>query len=558
MYFDEVNGPTPNLDEVKAIYNDVEQTINSSTDVDEMIESLKKWNRLRCEIGTWRSLVDLKNCQDTTNEEYKAAKDESDELMPTLTEFRINLIKQLVNHPMRPELEARIKPQAFKLWESEIPTFDPQIKQDLIDEQKLKNRYNDLTAAAKIQFDGQSQNLSSMMKYQSDSDRKKRQEAARLYWNWFAANQMELDEIFDQQVKLRDGMAKKLGFENYVDLAYLIMQRVDYSQDDVARYRNMVKQDVTPVCEIIRERQAAHIGVDNLAYWDESYFDPTGAPMPQGDHDWMIERAIEMFDEMGQEIGDFFRLMVNGNFMDLKIRDGKAGGGFCTFFDNIGMTYIYANFNGTRGDVEVFTHEVGHAFQGYMSREQAWIDYHWPTYESCEIHSMGLEFLTWPYMEKFFGDKADSFRNVHLASSLLFLPYGVSVDEFQHRVYENPTASPADRHAMWKEIEDKYSPWTDYGDMVHPSSGGRWQAKRHIYMSPFYYIDYTLAQTCALQLWQAAQADRESTLRDYVALCKRGGEAPFQDLVASANLISPFQEGCLKNVVAKSREALGV
>ena len=187
MYFDEVNGPTPNLDEVKAIYNEVEQTINSSNDVDEMIESLKKWNRLRCEIGTWRSLVDLKNCQDTTNEEYKAAKDESDELMPTLTEFRINLIKQLVNHPMRPELEARIKPQAFKLWESEIPTFDPQIKQDLIDEQKLKNRYNDLTAAAKIEFDGQSQNLSSMMKYQSDSDRKKRQEAATLYWNWFAA-----------------------------------------------------------------------------------------------------------------------------------------------------------------------------------------------------------------------------------------------------------------------------------------------------------------------------------------------------------------------------------
>ena len=171
---------------------------------------------------------------------------------------------------------------------------------------------------------------------------------------------------------------------------------------------------------------------------------------------------------------------------------------------------------------------------------------------------MGLEFLTWPYMEKFFGDKADSFRHVHLASSLLFLPYGVSVDEFQHRVYENPTATPADRHAIWKEIEDKYSPWTDYGDMEHPSSGGRWQAKRHIYMSPFYYIDYTLAQTCALQLWQAAEADRERTLRDYVALCKRGGEVPFQELVASANLISPFQEGCLKNVVAKSREALGV
>ena len=221
------------------------------------------------------------------------------------------------------------------------------------------------------------------------------------------------------------------------------------------------------------------------------------------------------------------------------------------------MPFIYANFNGTKGDVEVFTHEMGHAFQWYSSQAIELIDYHWPTSESCEIHSMGLEFLTWPSMERFFGDDAERFRRLHLTGSILFLPYGVAVDHFQHLVYAEPAASADVRAKMWQEMEQTYFPWRDWGDLAHPASGRRWQAQLHIYGSPFYYIDYTLALTCALQLWAIADDDRSTAMEMYLKLCRTGGTLPFRAMLRDVGLDSPFEEGCLERVVAVAAEKLG-
>ena len=171
---------------------------------------------------------------------------------------------------------------------------------------------------------------------------------------------------------------------------------------------------------------------------------------------------------------------------------------------------------------------------------------------------MSLEFLTWPHMDKFFGEDAERFRQNHLTDSLLFLPYGVAVDHFQHLVFENPSATPAERLAMWQEMERTYLPWRDWGDMERPQAGGMWQGQLHIYHIPFYYIDYTLAGVCAMQFWVKAEKDRAQAMVDYVALCERGGEAPFQDLVRSAGLTSPFDEGCLNEVVTQASETLGL
>jgi M3 family oligoendopeptidase len=313
-----------------------------------------------------------------------------------------------------------------------------------------------------------------------------------------------------------------------------------------------------PLCVRLRERQRKTLGVDRLMAWDEAVQDPRGNPQPQGDHDWMVERARTMFDTMGGDLGPFFRLMDEGNLLDLKSREGKAGGGFCTSFPTYGVPFIFANFNGTKSDVDVFTHEMGHAFQAWSSREKETVDYLWPTAEACEVHSMSLEFLTWPHMQLFFGDEAERYRRLHLTDALLFLPYGVAVDHFQHRIYEQPEATPAERHAMWSEMEATYLPWRDWGDLERPAGGGFWQKQLHIYDYPFYYIDYTLAQVCALQFWVRAQADRAAAMQDYVALCRRGGEAPFQTLVRSAGLVSPFDEGCLERVVEAARGVLEI
>jgi M3 family oligoendopeptidase len=351
-------------------------------------------------------------------------------------------------------------------------------------------------------------------------------------------------------------MAQQLGFADYIGLGYKRMKRVDYNQQDVEQFRAEVREHLVPLAAELRTKQAAALGVDKLMFWDDAIHDSAGNPAPHGEHDWMVERATQMFDRMDDKLGGFFRLMVESKLTDLKNRDGKAGGGFCTSFPSYGLPFIFANFNGTKHDVEVFTHEMGHAYQAYQSRNQPLLDYLWPTYESCEIHSMGLEFLTWPHMEQFFEADAERFRRIHLTQGLLFIPYGVAVDHFQHLVYARPEATPAERHAMWQEMERMYLPWRDYGDLPHVAGGGFWQFQRHIYLSPFYYIDYTLAQTCALQLWVRSRKDPAGTLAAYNALCARGGEAPFQELARSAGLVSPFQPGCLRDVAAEAKASL--
>jgi M3 family oligoendopeptidase len=556
LTIDDLTAPTPVYDDVAAKARQLEEALQNAKSADEQVAVVRQWDALRRELETWNALVNLRFNQDTRNEQYKKDREYCDELTPRLIDLEVRMKRLLLQSPYRAELEQKLGPQAFALWEADVMAFDPKIEQHLVREAKLQAEYSELTAGAKVQFRGQDYNLSGIQKFREDPDRQTRHDAEMVRWQWFADNRAQLDRIFDDLVKLRDEMARELKFKDYIELGYKRMKRVDYNRDDVDQFRAEVREHLVPLAVELRKQQAARLGVDPLMFWDEPVNDPTGNPAPQGDHDWMVERAIEMFDEMGGELGDFFRLMVNGKLTDLKNRDGKSPGGFCTSFPSYGLPYIFANFNGTKGDVEVFTHEMGHAFQCYSSRNQPLVDYLWPTFESCEIHSMGLEFLTWPHMDKFFGEDAERFRRVHLAQSLLFIPYGVAVDHFQHLVYERPNATPDERHAMWQEMERTYLPWRNYGDLPHVPSGGFWQFQRHIYLSPFYYIDYTLAQTCALQLWVRSNRDPQGTLKAYIDLCHRGGEAPFQQLVKGAGLISPFQSGCLRDVAAQARESL--
>jgi M3 family oligoendopeptidase len=416
-----------------------------------------------------------------------------------------------------------------------------------------------LLASAKLEIAGQTVNLAGLGPYAEDPDRPVRHAAEQVRWTFFAANAATLDDLYDRLVKLRHGMAGKLGFPTYTPLGYRRMRRVDYGPDDVARYREQVARHVVPLVARLLEGRRAENGWDRLRFWDEALIDPAGNPKPAGDHDVLVAAAQTMFDGMDGRLASFYRLMSQGGYMDLKNRPGKAGGGFCTSFPSVGVPFIFANFNGTHNDIGVFTHEMGHAFQNWESRHLSNVDYLWPTSEAAEINSMGLEFLSYPGIGLLVGEAAaDRFRRMHLIGALAFLPYGVCVDHFQHEVYAAPDASPADRHAMWARLEKIYMPWTDYGDLDFLVKGGRWQAKPHIYGSPFYYIDYTLAQCCAMQFWVKSRQDYGSAMEAFVALCARGGSAPFQDLVRSAGLVSPFAEGALADVVREAAVVLGV
>jgi M3 family oligoendopeptidase len=316
---------------------------------------------------------------------------------------------------------------------------------------------------------------------------------------------------------------------------------------------------VVPLVARLVARRRDAFGIERVYFWDEALDDPKGNPGPAGGHDFLVAQAQTLFDRLHPAMGEFYRMMREGGFLDLENRPTKAGGGFCTSFPTHGVPFIFANFNGTDHDVKVFTHEMGHAFQNWRSRELPGIDYLWPTMEAAEINSMGLEFLAHPQLDLLVGEaEADRFRRVHLTQSLEFLPYGVCVDHFQHEVYANPDWSPAERHALWQRLERRYMPWRDYGDLGYLAKGGLWQAKHHIYQSPFYYIDYTLALCCAMQFWVRSLKNFPAALDAYVELCGRGGSAPFQELVRSAGLVSPFAPGALQGVVAEAERRLAV
>jgi len=520
-------------------------------------EALAEWDRLRREYDSWSALVHLRFAQDTTDAGAKAAREYADALAPGATEHETALKRRLLAETDRAGLEALAGRHALRLWETDITTFDPAIAADLEEEAKLDARYTEVLASARFGIGGQEVNLSGLVPYAEDPDRATRHQAEALRWDFFAQHGGELDGIYDALVKLRHGMARKLGYVDYTSLGYRRLRRVDYGPAEVARYRDQVAEHVVPLVARLLEARRRENGWDKLHFWDEALVDPAGNPKPIGGHDVLVAQAREMFDRMDPRLGGFYRMMEEGGFLDLKNRPGKAGGGFCTSFPAQGMPFIFANFNGTHNDIGVFTHEMGHAFQNWESRGQPIIDYLWPTMEAAEIHSMGLEFLTHPHMALLVGeDAADRFRRMHLITSLAFLPYGVCVDHFQHEVYANPEATPAERHAIWQRLERRYMPWTDYGDLAYPAKGGRWQAKHHIYTSPLYYIDYTLAMCCAMQFWVRSRRDARAALADYVALCGRGGSMPFQDLVASAGLVSPFASGALAEVVREAEAVL--
>ncbi|MGP6157637.1 MAG: M3 family oligoendopeptidase [Vulcanimicrobiaceae bacterium] len=530
-------------------YREIEANLNDDSSVAAWQAGFDRWDAQRRTWKTWANATRLRYSQDTRRDEFREAQSELDRRSPQITALDSSIKRRFLGSPLRPALETELGPQAFALWNADLGAFDEAIAGDLVRESELAREYTELLANATVWFDGREQTLSALGVSLQDSNRETRHAAEHARWSIFEARRERLDGIFDELVRLRDGMARKLGYENYLALGYRRMRRVDYGPADVARYRDEVGRVVVPFAHELVRRIGGEDGLERVYFWDEGTLGVEKRVVPLGDRAWILAQAREALKAIDPGLGEFVEVMLEGNLLDVEARPGKAFGAYCTSFPTRRVPFVFANFNGSRADVRTLMPELGHAFQNWSSRQKRAIDYLVPTYESAEIHSMSLEYLSWPQMERFFGSDAEAYRREHLLDAMLFLPYGVAVDHFQHLVYENPSASPAERHAMWQELERRYLPWRDYGDLAYPAGGALWQEKRHIFVLPFYYIDYTLALCCALQFWTQANTDRDEALARYVALCGRGGEAPFRELVRSAGLRQPFDEGTLEDVV---------
>lgn len=511
----------------------------------------QKYYALTDRVSTLMTIAKIRFDVDTSDEFYDKEYQYYDEKEPVYGNLILEYQKKLYASPYRAYLEEKIGPVAFKSMELAQKAMDEKLIPLMQEENALTMEYNKLIAGAKIDFDGKELNLSLLRPYLIQEDRDVRARAWAEMSAFFRENAEKLDEIYDKLVKNRTKQAREMGYENYVELAYYRMNRNCYGKEDVEAFRKQIKEVFVPFVAKLHDRRRQRLGLEKLSFFDEQVYFPNGNPAPIGTPEEIMAAGQKMYSELSVETKEFFDFMMENELFDVLGRKTKRAGGYMTYMPLYQSPFIFANFNGTSGDVDVITHECGHAFQGYLSGKDPIKEHADIGMETAEIHSMAMEFFAEQWMPLFFGERAEDYRKMHLEDAAAFIPYGCMVDEFQHIVYENPEMTPAERKAVWTKLEQEYKPHLDYGEDAFFGQGGFWQKQLHIYNYPFYYIDYCLAQTCALQYKVMMDADFEEAWESYLKLCKLSASDFYTNMLKEVGLNSPFEQGTIKNIVEK-------
>ena len=544
------------LEEVQSRAEKVIQTVKSANTVGEILAARKDMTALHKDYNTNAGLCYMRYSINTADEFYAAEKDYYDQIGPVIDNLNFEYASALLESPLRPALEKVLNPVLFKSLEVQRKAMSPEIIEDMVEENKLTSQYSKLLSTMEFTFRGQTMPRTVLAGYFKDDDRQTRKEAYVQLGVGLQAHAQELDEIFDKLVHVRDRMAKKMGYKNFVELGYYRMGRLCFDQQSVAVFRQNILSDVVPVVERLRTANAKKMGIDTFMVYDYDVVTPGGDPKPIGGKEGIFSAARQMYHAMSPESGAFIDMMLDNDAFDVDSRPNKSPGGYCTQFPNFKQPFIFANFNGTAGDVDVVTHEAGHAFNAYMIMDNEYADeLGCGGMETAETHSMSMEFFAWPYMKNFFGENDQRYRYMHALDSLSFLPYNTRSSVFQHIVYEKPDMTPQERKAAWRELESQFRPYIHFEGIPYIEEGVRWQYQAHIYESPFYYIDYCLAQTAAFNFLLASQEDYDDAFARYLHLLKQGGEQVWTDLLAEAKIPSPFEPGALRTL-AQGVEAL--
>ena len=531
------------IEEVTAVMEDVLARIKNAASADEILKAREDYLKIQLEYQSNTALAYMRYSINTVDEFYVAENEYYDEIGPAVQNYNVQYASA--------ELEEKLSPVLFKAMEVERKSMSPEIVEDMVEENKLVREYSDLMSGMEFTFRGETMPRAMLMKYAKSEDRETRKECYEVLGKGLAEHQEQLDSIYDRMVHVRDRMAKKMGYKNFVELGYHRMGRLCYDEEKVRVFRENILKDIVPAVSHLRTENARRLGVEDYHLYDDGVIIPGGDPKPFGKAE-IFAAAREMYHAMGKETASFIDMMLENDAFDVDSRKNKWGGGYCTEFPKFKQPFILANFNGTAGDVDVVTHEAGHALNAYLIADNRFaLELGCGGMETAETHSMSMEFFAWPYMEKFFGDRADAYRFMHALDAFSFLPYGTMVDAFQHIVYENPDMTPAERDEAWLKLEKQFRPHISMEGMPYLEKGTRWQYQMHIYESPFYYIDYCLAQTAAFCFLLASQEDYDDAFARYLRLSRQGGEKVWTDLLQEAGFQSPFEPGTLKTLAER-------
>ena len=549
MKFSEMNYLRPDLLKVENEFKELTQEMREATSGEAAFRVHEKFYALTGQIQTASELAMIRHDMNTVDAVYKEERDWFDKNMPLISNLSVEYQKALYESPYRKELVEKIGPVAFKNIELAMKSVDEKILPLMQEENELTTRYNNLLASCKIPFHGEECNLSLLSPYLHHRDRQVRKEAWEAYTSFFMEHEEELDWIYDRLVKNRTEQGRKMGHQNFSPLGYARMMRNSYGAEEIASFRRQVKKDFVPFVEELHERRRKRLGIDHLMYFDEGVYFNEGNPVPIGDDQQILASGRELYGQLSPETREFMDFMCENELFDVEGRKDKTTGGYMTYIPDYRSPFIFANFNGTSDDADVITHECGHAFQGYLTRNDPIREHADITMETAETHSMSMEFFTEPWIDRLFGSDASRYVEMHFEDAMMFIPYGTMVDEFQNIIYEDPSLDPKSRKTVWRDLEKQYKPHLDYGDNAYLNAGGFWQKQHHIYDLPFYYIDYCIAGTNALQYKVWMDQDYKAAWNSYLTLCKLSASDFFPGLMSASGLRNPFEDGCLAYIV---------
>ncbi len=552
MKFSEMTYKRPDIRMIEKEAQRLSDTIAAAEDADTAEKAYRDWDSICRSFETALNLCYIHHSINTKDEFYSSENDFFDENTPAFTQANEKVTKALCRSSFRDELEERLGKIVFINNDLFIKGFCPDNIPLMKEDNKLITEYEKLIASAHIEFEGKVCTLSELGPYKQSPDNDLRRRAWQAESAFYKEHEKELDRIYDRMVQLRTASGKNAGFGDFIPLGYINMSRNCYGKEDIERFREAVIKYIVPIADSIYRAQAKRTGVPfPMKYEDTSLFYKDGNALPKGTAEDILEAGRRFYKALSPETGRFFDFMMENELMDVYSRKGKMQGGYCTELADFHCPFIFANFNGTQGDVEVITHEAGHAFAAYTNRNSSLLDTMLPTIEACEIHSMTMEFFGYMSAEDFFGSGSHKYIYKHMADAVTFIPYGTMVDHFQHIAYEKPELTPAERIEEWKRLTAVYMPWIDLDGSPFYGEGRAWQRQSHIFERPFYYIDYCLAQTVALEFWEIMQRDRKEAFERYYRLVSMGGTMTFTELVKAAGLDSPFDENALKSVAEK-------
>ncbi len=555
--FSELKYTRPDFEAAKTMLTEMKARVKAAASAEEVFDVITELDEASKQLATQYTLAEVRHTIDTTDEFYEEELSWLHEQLPEISPYQVDLSSAVAESPFRPEIEARYGKQYFTQIDLQKRSFCeaniPLIQQ----ESRLTMEYQKIMAGCQIEFDGKTLNLYGIQKYFEHPDRKIREAAFRAYSDFYHSCEPRLEEIWDELIRIRNEMGRNLGFENFIPLGYMQQGRTDYGVKEVADFREQVRRVLVPLCEKLYEAQAKRLDIPNVMAYDEKRIFADGNAQPIGDDDVLVAQAQKMYHEISPETGEFIDFMIDHELMDLKNKPGKASTGYCTDLPDRKAPFVFSCFNGTIGDIQVLTHELGHAFAGYMAmRNQPISDYYNESTDIAEIHSMSMEQFCYPYAEYFFGDQADKFRFAHLQEAITFVPFGVAVDEFQHICYEHPELTPKERTFEWHKLERKYMPWRHYKDDEFMARGGYWYHKLHIFLYPFYYINYTLTTMGAMEFKKKDAENHASAWEDYLKLCKVGGSISYLETLRRANLSVPFEDGAVARATSLAAVSL--